>query len=265
MKKDFTTLLVGVIFLCTGIFVGGTMLGIFNYTINFSGWWTLFIIVPALIAIAQGGFNIGNLVLLAVGVLLFLDAQSILPAFFSWKLIVPLILIGIGLQILLGDVFKSNKKHKHQHKHHDFSNSTFNASTANSSTGFSEHHGKERPQARAFSAENSSSGSYKTASVLFGGQDIVYGNEEFSGASLTAVFGGLSVNLRNVDLLDETTIQISAIFGGIDLFLPDNVRLITNVTPILGGTEIKYQSSKDPLAKTIYINGLASFGGVSIK
>ena len=56
MKRDISTIIIGALFLLAGIAIGGSMLGFFDFTINLDGWWTVFIIVPALIAIAQGGF-----------------------------------------------------------------------------------------------------------------------------------------------------------------------------------------------------------------
>lgn len=73
MKKDISTIIIGLLFLAAGVAVGGSMLGYFDFHISLDGWWTLFLIVPALLAIAQGGINVGNIVLLAVGVILLLD------------------------------------------------------------------------------------------------------------------------------------------------------------------------------------------------
>lgn len=89
MKRDIITIIVGMLFLATGIVIGGSMLGYFNFSINFAGWWTLFLIVPAILAIVQGGFNAGNVILLAVGGILLMEAQEVLPASFSWRLILP--------------------------------------------------------------------------------------------------------------------------------------------------------------------------------
>jgi predicted membrane protein len=250
MKRDISTIVIGALFLLAGVAIGGSMLGLFNFTVNLDGWWTVFIIVPALIAIAQGGLNAGNIIMLGVGVVLLLNAQGILPHGFSWRLIFPVVLLGIGVQLLLGNSGSTRRENwsgpkgpmenddKHEGKHEG--GGIFNESS--------------RPGK-----------SYKTASSILGGQDIFYGQEEFSGASYTAVLGGLSVNLTNVILTGDVTINVTAIMGGIDLILPAGVQVISNVTPILGGTEIKYPSSRDSAARKIYITGAASLGGIEIK
>lgn len=276
MKKDFSTVIIGLLFLAAGIVIGGTMLGYFNFSISLNGWWTLFIILPALFAIAQGGFNLGNIILLTIGILLLLDQQDVLPRNFSWRLIFPLVLLGIGLQVLMGDLFRTKNHGKKDNKHSSFyfshkkegqssENKTENTQSTEDSQGQNSGYWGQSSNAHNNSSETHQKGTYKTASVLFSGQDIVYGEEFFSGASYTAVFGGLAVDLQRVIITEDITINVSAIFGGIDLFLPPNIRVVNNITPILGGVDLKKPSSKDPLAKTIYLTGIATFGGIDIK
>ncbi len=236
MRRDITTIIVGLLFLLAGISLGGGMLGFFDFNIRFDGWWTLFLIVPALLTIVQGGFNAGNVSLLAIGTVLLLDAQNMLPRNFSWRLVFPLVLLAVGFQLVFG--------------------------------GRSGRHGRDRSSAGMGSggAESTRGGaSYKSASAIFGGQDIVYGPEDFTGGNYSAIFGGLTVNLRNVTLVGDAVITVTAMFGGIEFILPDNVMVVSNVLPILGGVECKYASSRDPLAPKIIINGNASFGGIEIK
>lgn len=246
MKKDITTIVIGILFLIAGVAVGGSMLGFFDVSLNFDGWWTLFLIVPALLAILQGGFNIGNIILLCIGVILLLDAQRILPRHFSWKLILPLVLFIVGFQLLFGNRGSKGNSGDYSTDKDDTSNGTGKYNTG-------------------FSQKTGSTSSYKTGSVLFGGQNIRYGPEDFTGGTYTAIFGGCTVNLRNVTIVGDAVITVTALFGAIDLILPDNVQVISNVIPILGGADLKYVSSRDPLAPKIIINGNVSFGGVEIK
>ncbi len=105
MRRNFATIIVGLFFLCAGIIIGGNMLGLFHFKIDSSGWWTIFIIAPALISIAQGGLNAGNAILLAIGVILLLDAQGVFPGGVPWKLVFPIALLAVGAQLLFGDRF----------------------------------------------------------------------------------------------------------------------------------------------------------------
>jgi predicted membrane protein len=244
MKRDFATILVGALFLVAGIAIGGSMLGYFDLRINAAGWWTVFIIVPALISIVNGGVNLGNLIMLAVGVILLLDQQGVLPAGFSWRLVLPAILLVIGVQLLFGG------------------------------TGFSGFRGKRwccgpSGTEKAGGATGSSAGARdagrKTASAVFGEQNVNYGNDEFFGGSYSAFCGSCVVNLSAARIVGDVVITVSAFMGGIEIILPANVSVISHVTPLLGGCEIKYPSSSDPAAPKVIVNGAVSLGGVTVK
>lgn len=267
MRRDIGTIVVGLLFLLAGIAVGGSMLGFFDFTINFAGWWTLFLIVPALIAIAQGGINAGNIILLGVGIVLLLDQQRILPDGFTWRLILPIILLGIGFQLIFGGRFHDDWRWRRSDKTGDdgtryagSSDASGSGSTAGSS-GFTK--GKEG--GGVFTEKSRPGNNFKTASVLFGGQDIIYGQEEFTGGAYTAIFGGLTINMRSVTLIGDVVINVTAVFGSVDIIVPDNVQVVSNVIPILGGVDNKYASSRDSTAPKIIINGNTVFGGLEIR
>lgn len=252
MKRDISTIVIGALFLIAGIAIGGSMLGYFNFSINLDGWWTVFIIVPALIAIAQGGINAGNIIMLGVGVVLLLNAQGILPHGFSWRLIFPVVLLGVGVQLLLGNSGSGRHEHWNDYRGDDKNDGDKNT-------------GNDKKSGGIFNETSRPGASYKTASSVLGGQDIFYGQEEFTGGSYTAVLGALSINLTNVVLTGNATINVSAIMGGIDLILPTGVQVVSNVMPILGGTDIKYPSSRESGAHKIYVTGMACLGGIEIK
>ena len=88
--------------------------------------------------------------------------------------------------------------------------------------------------------------------------------EEFSGSELNAVFGNLDLNLKNAKLRNDAFISASSIFGGITLYLPENVNLVVNSTNIFGGIDNKYIKKSDAKI-TIYITATCLFGGIEIK
>ncbi len=259
MRRDITTIIAGLLFLLAGISVGGSMLGFFDFDFSFDGWWTLFLIVPALLTIVQGGFNAGNMILLSIGVVLLLDAQNVLPRNFSWRLVFPLVLLAVGFQLVFGG--RSGRRGSWNDHSPDSRGKEQNAGNRPSGTP-----GAASAGMGSGGTESTRGGtSYKSASAIFGGQDIVYGPEDYSGGTYSAIFGGMTVNLRSVTLVGDVVITVTAMFGGIEFILPDNVMVVSNVLPILGGVECKYASSRDPLAPKIIINGNASFGGIEIK
>ncbi len=101
------------------------------------------------------------------------------------------------------------------------------------------------------------------ANVLFSGVDRkVTGT--FDKGSISAWFGGAKLDLRDAQFADQATLNVSLGFGGLEVWVPKHVRIVTKVTPVLGGVEDKTQ--QDPQAtKTLTITGSAMCGGVSVK
>lgn len=85
------------------------------------------------------------------------------------------------------------------------------------------------------------------------------------GTDLTAVFGGVDCDLRKAIISSDKVINATAVFGGIDIFVPDNVKVKVKSTSIFGGVTDKNSHSLKEDAHTIYINASCIFGGVEIK
>ena len=90
-----------------------------------------------------------------------------------------------------------------------------------------------------------------------------FDGEIFESAELTAIFGGIECDLRRAVIEQDCAINVCAVFGGIDILVPDNVNVKLSATSIFGGSSNKKASQKD--APTLYINGLCMFGGVEVK
>ena len=82
---------------------------------------------------------------------------------------------------------------------------------------------------------------------------------------INAIFGGVKLDLKNAIIDQDVVINASAIFGGIDIYVPKNVKVKTKSVPIFGGVNNKANISTDEKSHTIYINGTAVFGGIEIK
>jgi len=107
-----------------------------------------------------------------------------------------------------------------------------------------------------------------TATGIFGEPKLRTVSQQFKHASLTAVFGGVTLDLRDA-LPDPSgaTITATAAFGGINILVPRGWRIIVSSTPIFGGVADKTESvgALPPGAPELQINGLAVFGGIEIK
>ena len=103
---------------------------------------------------------------------------------------------------------------------------------------------------------------------LFGGSQTVFHSESFEGGSVTALFGGSTLDLREAQIAAQgAQMDLTAIFGGVDVFVPESWKVIATGVPIFGGWENKTRLSKveDPAAPVLTVRCLAIFGGVEIK
>jgi hypothetical protein len=97
----------------------------------------------------------------------------------------------------------------------------------------------------------------------FYGGDMAVDGDVFDGAELTAVFGGVKCDLRKAVIDHDCAIEVSAVFGGIDILVPDHINVRVNSAGLFGGFSNKTPARKD--VPTLYISGICLFGGVDIK
>lgn len=100
--------------------------------------------------------------------------------------------------------------------------------------------------------------------ACFSGQKLNFNEEEFSGCDLSAVFGGIDVDLIDSIIKSDIVINATAVFGGIDIIVPKDVNVKINSTSVFGGVDNKVKESKNNKI-TIYVNTTCLFGGVEIK
>ncbi len=223
------SILWGIVLVIIGGLLGCKAAGLIEFdTIFFDGWWTLFIIIPcAICAITEKGHRVGNLIGLLVGVLLLLACQDIIDFSLLWKLLVPAIIVIIGLSLIFKNAF----------------NKQLNTEIKNLS-------------GKIDDAE---------ISAIFSGQNVDMKGEKFTGKKLSAVFGGLKLDLREAIIKEDAVIDASAVFGGIDILVPENVNVKVKSSALFGGVKSKREKAADEKSPTIFVNGSAMFGGIEIK
>lgn len=106
------------------------------------------------------------------------------------------------------------------------------------------------------------------ATGIFGGPSVSTASQRFHAATLTAIFGGVTCDLRRARPAPEgATITATAAFGGIDILVPRGWRITTSSTPLFGGVDDKTDATVElpPDAPILHIDALALFGGIDIK
>jgi len=107
--------------------------------------------------------------------------------------------------------------------------------------------------------------------VVFGGLERRMTSPDFQGGDITAIFGGVELDLTEAQMqADEATLAITAIFGGVEIRVPPTWQVAFRGAPIFGGVEDKTRTSRvvdpaSPNLKTLIITGAVIFGGLEIK
>lgn len=226
--KRFSRILWGVVLVALGVIYGLKALGIADINLFFNGWWTLFIIVPSVISLFTERDKTASAICLLAGVLLLLASWNVITYEILWKLIVPIAIVIIGLLLIF---------------HRSFDRSS---------------------RLAVHNAENVN-GEVPSYTATFSGEEINFNNQIFNGATLTAVFGGVDLDLTNATVQQDVVIDAAAIFGGIDIKLPSYVNVKTSSTSVFGGISDKKHQNSPNNTVTVFVRGTSIFGGVDIK
>lgn len=224
--KKISSVIWGIVLIAAGVLFALNALDITDINVFFDGWWTLFIIVPSAVGLFTEREKTGNIIALIGGVFLLLCCRDVISFSTFWKLFVPAVIVILGLKMVFNGLF-GNKANEIMEK------------------------------------IKKEGGEPKVGCATFSGCDLNYDGEVFEGAELTAVFGGVKCDLRRAVIEKDCAVQVSAIFGGVDILVSDNVNVKVNANCIFGGISNKTAAHKD--APTLFVNGTCMFGGVEIK
>lgn len=224
MRYKISNLLWGMFWIVLGIGIAGNVLDIWDFSLFFDGWWTMFIIIPCSISIVRNGFGNGSTIGLMIGILLLLATRDVIEYSMLRRLFVPIILILIGFNMILKNIFNESRHVK-------------------------------------INVSYQGIGSYAST---FSSQRINIPNEPFYGTELNSVFGSLELDLRNAIIDQDIVINATSVFGGIDIYVPDNIKVKVSSTSIFGGVTNRKRKGETN-SPIVYINATCMFGGVEIK
>ena len=221
--KKLGNVLWGICFIVIGVIVLLNSIGATNINIFFRGWWTLFIIIPSFIGLIKDKDKVWSAFFLALGVALLLSSRGILDMIIIAKCILPAILIIIGINIIFKDVINSKVNEKIKE------------------------------------LNKSNEDEYY---AIFSGQKLDMASQEFKGAKLNAIFGGIDLDLRKADIKQDIVIDVCAVFGGVDIKVPKGANVKIKSNSIFGGVSNKV-NNKDA-SPVIYVKAMCLFGGCDI-
>ena len=102
----------------------------------------------------------------------------------------------------------------------------------------------------------------RTVREFFSSKEVEVDAEIFEGAKLVVAFGEIDYDLTKAIIEKDSGIYASAIFGRINIKVPEGVNVQVESNSILGGFSNRTNNSPD--APTIYVNGTCLFGDVEI-
>jgi predicted membrane protein len=104
---------------------------------------------------------------------------------------------------------------------------------------------------------------------VFSGGERQIVSENFRGGRISAVFGGMELDLTKAKLATgRNELEIACVFGGATLIVPDDWNISIEITPVLGGFSDSRKlipgRTIDP-TRQLVIKGAVVFGGGEIK
>ena len=217
---------------------GGLLLDAFNI-IEFSDtlgmWWPSLLVLVAIVQlITSNGSVFGSIILGSIGAILQLGKLGYLPDGF-WSAFWPVVLILIGLSFI-GSRWKKKGRSGNVNTDPDFVGSV------------------------------NVEGSRVDKTAIFTGIDTQVSSHDFTGGELTALFGGIDLDMRMAKISGGTAyLDVTAIFGGVELRVPPEWNVVVKGTPIFGGIDDKsLRTPSTPDSPILVINATAIFGGIEI-
>ncbi|HVM74593.1 MAG TPA: DUF5668 domain-containing protein [Candidatus Saccharimonadales bacterium] len=129
----------------------------------------------------------------------------------------------------------------------------------------------EMPRMAASQNNQNGDPSMVTAYAIFGGVERRINANNLRGGEISAMFGGVELDFRAAEIEGEQAIlYVEAIFGGIDIVVPERWSVIYEGQSIFGGYS---DETRPPLPevpgaapkKRLILRGRAIFGGITVK
>lgn len=105
------------------------------------------------------------------------------------------------------------------------------------------------------------------AIAVFGGREYRVTTDEFEGGDVTALFGGIELDLRDAGMRERpVVVSATALFGGVEIAVPREWNVKVDVLPVFGGaSDERPRYPEEHRDVDLVVTGFAAFGGVGVK
>lgn len=244
-KHHLSRIVLGLGILTLGVLFTLSNLGLIFFE-DYWQYWPVILIAFGLAKILEPGGRMFGLVLGIVGSLLLLERLGKI----TWDVwdLWPIVLVLIGLSIIAGGFggrFRHGGRRWKPETHVHVGVGTDD---------------KDRP------APEIDPDSTIDVSATFGASSRVITSQDFRGGSVSTMMGGCELDFRNAAIAgSEAELHISVVFGGVEMRVPENWRVVSKVNPILGGIEVKGTRAPGPETKTLVLTGSVVLGGIEVR
>lgn len=102
--------------------------------------------------------------------------------------------------------------------------------------------------------------------AFLGGVERRIRADDYRGGSATAFMGGVQIDLTEADVAgDEAVLHVFAMWGSIEIRIPDTWTTEVGVVPIMGGVEDKTRGGRAAPTKRLVVNGAVVMAGMEIR
>jgi predicted membrane protein len=104
-----------------------------------------------------------------------------------------------------------------------------------------------------------------SATVLLSGIKRRNRSRAFSGGDVTAIMGSCEIDLRQAAINGDAMLDVLAVWGGIEITVPDDWAVMLDVTALLGAVEDRTRPPLGAAAHRLTIRGAVVMGGVEVR
>jgi predicted membrane protein len=223
-------LVVGIVIVCIGVLLLADNLGWFNARYVLRSLWPLALVAVGVTMVRSPDHRRSRSwgwVLITVGAWIFLDRIGWIHVSL-WHLILPGLLLFVGGSLVWRAI-------------------------------------NGPPQAKPISSVDDHV-EFVRSFALMSGCELRPVSRPFRGADLTAVMGGIKLDLAATRMEgDSATVEVFAFWGGIEIYVPPDWTVTSKVTTLLGGFVDKRRPTSVVPTKTLVVQGMVVMGGIEVK
>jgi hypothetical protein len=265
-RANTSSLIIGGILIVLGF---SALLHALNIHLNLPRWFFKWEYIPIIAGLAGGyskrfGPPFGWAIPILVGLVFLLD--DVFVGINAGRLIVPIILLGVGAMVILNALgAKSTVSKGYPNTPIDNGTVTDSASTDAAFASGEETIGTNSTFTSDTSAQEDIA-QFLNVRTFMGAVEQTISSQNVTGGDFSVIMGGAELNLINANIQGPITINCMLVMGGLTLIVPSDWRIVNEVTPIMGGVEDRrYNTGNYSSGKVVHLKGTAIMGGIEVK